>query len=153
MTAPRIDSLSVLVIDEEPEILNFFAKILDANGMRALLARNAGEAIGIAKRGYVPIDLVLTDISLRPDTAAPGHNRGLEQIDASELVKRLRELRPDLRALFMSASIDSEMIRIELKDRKFQMSSRASDSQGLIESIQAAATAPLVQRMGSVYRQ
>src|ERR1022692_3386672 len=103
--------LSVLVIDEDAEVLSFFAKILGSNGIRALLARNAGEAVGIAKRGYVPIDLVLTGVLLKPDAAAPGLGSG------PELVDRLRELRPDVRALYMSARVDSGVIRIELVDR------------------------------------
>ena len=64
-------SPSVLVIDEQPAILAFFARILTAGGMRALLARNSGEAIGIAERGYVPIDLVLSNVLLRDDASPP----------------------------------------------------------------------------------
>jgi two-component system cell cycle sensor histidine kinase/response regulator CckA len=115
--------LSVLVINEDAEILSFFARILDSNGIRALLARNAGEAVGIAKRGYVPIDLVLTDVAQRPDAAG-----------------RLRQLRPEVRVLYMSAYIDSDVIRIELMDRGFHTASKNSDDRGLIESIRAAAT-------------
>jgi two-component system, cell cycle sensor histidine kinase and response regulator CckA len=141
------DSLSVLVVDDETEVLSFFARILDANGMRALLARNPGEAIGIAKRGYVPINLVLTDVSLKPDAATPDLRSG------SELADRLRELRPEVRVLYMSAWLDSEVIRIELMGPGFQTTSQHSDHRGLIESIRNSATAPLVQRAGgSTYR-
>jgi DNA-binding NtrC family response regulator len=142
--AVRVDSLSVLVVDEEPEVLSFFAKILDANGMRALLARNATEAIGIARRGYVPIDLVLTDIALKTEVAKPDLTSGQEMVD------RLRELRPEIRALYMSAHLDAEIIRIELMERGFQTTSKSSDDTGLIESIRGAAAAPMVRRMGSM---
>jgi DNA-binding NtrC family response regulator len=142
--AVRVDSLSVLVVDEEPEVLSFFAKILDANGMRALLARNATEAIGIARRGYVPIDLVLTDITLKSEVAKPDLTSGQEMVD------RLRELRPEIRALYMSAHLDAEIIRIELMERGFQTTSKSSDDTGLIESIRSAAAAPMVRRMGSM---
>jgi DNA-binding NtrC family response regulator len=142
--AVRVDSLSVLVVDEEPEVLSFFAKILDANGMRALLARNATEAIGIARRGYVPIDLVLTDIALKSEVAKPDLTSGQEMVD------RLRELRPEIRALYMSAHLDAEIIRIELMERGFQTTSKSSDDTGLIESIRSAAAAPMVRRMGSM---
>ena len=142
--AVRVDSLSVLVVDEEPEVLSFFAKILDANGMRALLARNATEAIGIARRGYVPIDLVLTDIALKTEVAKPDLTSGQEMVD------RLRRLRPEIRALYMSAHLDAEIIRIELMERGFQTTSKSSDDTGLIESIQGAAAAPMVRRMGSM---
>lgn len=139
---PRADSLSVLVIDEETEVLCFFASILNANGIRALLARNANEAIGIANRGYVPIDLVLTDILLKPDAAAPDVDSGLE------LVGRLRRLRPEIRALYMSAQLDSEVVRIELMDGEFPAFWKRSDDPGLIEAIRAAAGAPLAHAAG-----
>jgi CheY-like chemotaxis protein len=140
---PADDALAVLVVNDEPEVLSFFAKLLDANGMRALLARSPDEAIGIASRGYIPIDLVLTEVSLQPDTATPGIRSG------QELVDRIRELRPEVRVLYMSANLDSGMIRVELTS--LQGTSKTSDSQGLIESIRTAAAAPLVLRMGNKY--
>lgn len=127
------DSLSVLVVDEAAEVLSFFSKLLDANGIRALLARNAEEAIRIAKLDYIPIDLVVTDVFLKPDAAVSG----------PDLVARLREWRPDVRCLYMSAFVDSDVIRIELQERRFGITSRNSDDPGLIESIRAAIAAPL----------
>ena len=136
------DSLSVLIVDEDPEILCFFARILDSNGMRALLAHNEDEAIGIAKRSYVPIDLVLTDVSLKPSGGT------LDPSSGHLLVERLRELRPEVRSLYMSAYVDSEVIRIKFMDRGFETTSKSSDDQGLLDSIRSAAAAPRVRRMG-----
>jgi CheY-like chemotaxis protein len=135
------DVLSVLVIDDETEVLCFFAGILNANGMRALLAHNANEAIGIANRGYVPIDLVLTDVLLKPGAAVPDLDSGLE------LISELRRLRPGIRALYMSARLESEVIRIALMDGDSPVWKR-SDDPGLIEAIRAAASAPLVHAAG-----
>jgi DNA-binding NtrC family response regulator len=135
-------SLSVLVIDDDAEILSFFARILDSNGIRALLARNADEAIGIAKRGYIPIDLVLTDVVLKTKSAASDPESG------HELVDRLRQLRPEVCALYMSAYVDSEVIRIELVDRGFHTTSKSADDGGLIGSIRTAAAKPLVRTAG-----
>jgi DNA-binding NtrC family response regulator len=131
------DSLSVLVVDEATEILLFFSRLLDANGMRALLARDAEEAISIAKLDYVPIDLVMTDVFLKPPAAAPGPG------GEPDLVTRLRAWRPNVRVLYMSAFVDSEMIRIELQERRFGVTSKTSDDPGLVESIRAAINAPL----------
>jgi CheY-like chemotaxis protein len=142
--AVRADSLSILVVDEEPEILSFFARILDADGMRALLARTPEQAIGIAKLGYVPIDLVLTDVLLHPDAAVRDSGGG------RELVERLREFRPDVRALYMSAYLDAEVIRIEFIGQGFHTTSKSVVDKGLIESIRNAATAPLVQGAGGM---
>jgi CheY-like chemotaxis protein len=140
----RKDSLSVLVVDEEPEILAFFARILHSNGMRALLARTPEEAIAIARRGYVPIDLVVTDVLIRTEETRPRQDG-----NGSELVARLREFRPDVRALYMSANAEKEVIRVELMDRNFDGTSKA-EAPGLVESIIAAATAPLVHRFGGM---
>jgi DNA-binding response OmpR family regulator len=124
---PDSASLSVLVINDDAEILSFFARILDSNGIRALLARDTGEAVGIAKRGYVPIDLVLTDVLVKPDA-----------------VDGLRQLRPEVRVLYMSAFLDGEVIRIELINHGFHTTSKNSDHGGLIESIRTAAARPLL---------
>jgi len=141
------DSLSVLIVDEDPDILSFFARMLDSNGMRALLARNPGEALGIAKRGYVPIDVVLTDVALRADMASPEFTSGHELVDS------LRELRPDIKPLFMSAFHDAGVIRIQLMDRGFETTSKNPDTNGLIDSIRRVATAAMVHRAGSLLRQ
>jgi len=126
-------SLSVLVIDENPDVLAFLARFLDANGMRALLARNAAEALDVAARGYVPIDLVIANVLLPPDPAAPA--RG----DAPDLVDRLRRLRPHLHALYMSARLDSGVIRIELLERNLQHLARMPDESSFLDAIRNAA--------------
>jgi CheY-like chemotaxis protein len=140
--AIRSDSLSVLVVEEEPAILAFIARILDSNGMRALLARSVSEALGIAERGYVPVDLVLTDLLLTDGSA--------EQIGGSEVVDRIRELRPDVRALYMSAQLDGDVIRIEVMQPGFDSPTENLDDRGLIDSIRRAAHAPLVRRLGGM---
>jgi CheY-like chemotaxis protein len=127
------DSLSVLVIDENPDVLTFFARLLDVNCIRALVARNAAEAIGIAERSYVPIDLILANVLLPPDPALP--DRG----DGPDLVDRIRLLRPHVPARYMSASVDSGVIRIELLERGLQHMSRTPDDPGLVDAIRNAA--------------
>jgi len=140
-------SLSVLVIDEQPDVLAFFARLLDANDMRALLARNAAEAIGIAERNFVPIDLVLADILLSSDPAAP------ENCNAPDLVERLRRVRPRLHALYMSASVDSGAIRIELLESHLHHMSRRPDDRSVIDTIRDAATGrPTARLMYSLAR-
>jgi CheY-like chemotaxis protein len=126
--------LSVLVIDEQPEVLGFFSRLLDGNGMRALLARNGLEAIGIAERSFMPIDLVLANILLTHDPAAP------ENGSAPELVEHLRRLRPRLPALYMSASLDAGVIRIELLESHLHHMSRTTGDRTLIDTIRDAAS-------------
>jgi DNA-binding response OmpR family regulator len=94
-------SISVLVIDEEPPVLALISEMLAENGIRALLARTADEALSIARRDYVPIDLILADRQL-PDAVG------------TEIVARIRAYRPHVRALYMSSFVDAGVIRIDL---------------------------------------
>lgn len=135
------DPLSVLVVDEEPAILDFIARLLDNNGMRALLARSAREAMEIAQRGYVPIDLILTDIVVKDS----GTDSGVSEITGAELLNRLRQIRPGTRALYMSAYVDAGVIRIQPMSRQSEEPGKSSDG-NLIDSILTAATAPLTFR-------
>lgn len=139
------DALSVLVVDEEPAILGFLASLLGSNGMRALLARSAREAVEIAQRGYVPIDLILTDIVVKESIT----DCGIAEITGAELLNRLRQIRPDTRALYMSAYVDASVIRIQPMSRQGEDSGGKSADSNLLEAIRAAATAPLTFR-GSV---
>ena len=94
-------SISVLVVDEEPSVLALIGGMLAENGIRALLARTADEAVSIARRDYIQIDLILTDKQL-PDARGP------------EIVARIQVLRPHVRALYMSSFVDAGIIRIDL---------------------------------------
>jgi response regulator RpfG family c-di-GMP phosphodiesterase len=126
--------ISVLVVDEEPSILISIARILDTNGMRALLARNGSEAVEIAQRSYIPIDLILT-------------NSAILESHGPELLSRLRRVRPGVRHLCMAACVDGVVVRIQLMTGKPGVESAVYDD-GLVESIRKAASAPVVRRAG-----
>src|ERR1700722_3815115 len=97
--APRLRSL--LVVDSDPDVLIFIGRLLDSHGLRPLFARSVTEAVAIAARNYVPIDLILSNITL-------------DQFSGPEAVNRVRKFRPGLNALYMSAWIDTGVIRIDL---------------------------------------
>ena len=136
------DPLSVLVVDEDAAIRGFLARILDANGIRPLLARNAEEALSIAERSYVPINLILTDVAVREAA-----NDSVSESDGAQLAARLRQIRPDARVLYMSAYTDANVIRIQLMN---QQGSRPDGVAGndLIASIRSEAIASMVAHAG-----
>jgi response regulator RpfG family c-di-GMP phosphodiesterase len=129
-----VNPISVLVVDEEPSILVFIARVLDANGMRALLACNSSEAVGIAERNYIPIDLILTSAAVL-------------ELREPELLDRLRSIRPGARDLRMAACVDRGVVRIHLIAGGVGMKTAVSDD-GLVESIRKSAGTPLVRRAG-----
>jgi CheY-like chemotaxis protein len=137
------DPLSVLVVDEDVSILAFLARILDANGVRALLARSVEEALSIAQRSYVPINLILTDVTVREAV-----NDSVSESDGAQLASRLRQIRPDARVLYMSAYTDAGVIRVQLMN---QQGSRPDGVAGsdLISSIRGEAIASMVAHAGA----
>jgi response regulator RpfG family c-di-GMP phosphodiesterase len=130
------DPISVLVVEEQPVILTFIAKVLETSGMRVLLARNGSEAVEIAERSYIPIDLVVANIAIL-------------KLDEPHLLEKLRHLRPGVRDMSMAACVDDGMIRIQLMKAGSGGESVVCDG-GLVESIQRSATEPLVRRAGRV---
>jgi CheY-like chemotaxis protein len=132
------DPLSVLVVDEDASILAFLARILDANGIRALLARSAEEALSIAQRSYVPINLILTDLTVCEDAGD-----SVSESDGAQLASRLRQIRPDARVLYMSAYTDAGVIRIQLMNRQQGSQPQGTVGNDFIAAIRGEAIASM----------
>jgi CheY-like chemotaxis protein len=128
--------VSVLVVDEDPAILVFIARVLDAGGMRALLARDGSEALEIAGRSYVPIDIVLMNAALWE------HHEPL-------LREQLHQVRPGVRELTMAACVEGGVFRIQAMRGGGGAEYTACDD-GLVESIRRSASAPQVRRAGQL---
>jgi CheY-like chemotaxis protein len=126
--------VSVLVVDEDPNILVFIARVLDASGMRALLARDGGEALEIAGRGDVPVDIVLTNAAIR------------EHYEPS-LLEQLHQVRTGIRELTMAACVEGGIFRVQpIQGGRGAEYTACHD--GLVESIRRSASRPQVQRAG-----
>ncbi len=82
-------SETVLLVEDEPQILQISQRLLRQNGYTVLHTADAVEALRMAAGHPGPIHLLLTDVVM------PGMN-------GRELSERLSALRPGLRSLFMS---------------------------------------------------
>jgi len=140
-------SRSVLVVDPDPDVLTLLSvilegpkssgeKALDKTGMRVLRARSVGEAMEVLGREYVPVDLVLSNFEL-------SHDRG------ENIADRVREVRPRVPVLFMSAINDRQTVRIHgLKSDGSGMSPAICDH-GLVRAVMAALDRPQATRAAS----
>jgi len=81
---------TILVVDDEPEVLGMTSSILRAEGYTIVATGDPREALRIARSRQEPLDLLLTDVVM------PGMN-------GRELAGRLRVFRPGIKVLFMSA--------------------------------------------------
>ncbi len=87
-------SETILVVDDEPEILAVVRHSLEAIGYTVLAAASAGEALHLVGEGGGKIDLLLTDVVM------PGMN-------GHGLAARVQAVDPRIRVLFMSGYTDS----------------------------------------------
>jgi len=123
------DALSVLVVDENPAILDLIARLLDREGIRALLARNSSEAMEIAAKSYVPIDLILSDVT-SPERAG------------ASVVEQVALLRSGIRAVYMSAREEDGVIQLKLGQHDGDWHPLPSADKSLAEILHIAAAEP-----------
>ena len=81
---------TILVVDDEPEVLALTTSVLRAEGYTIVSTGDPREALRVARSRTEPLDLLLTDVVM------PGMN-------GRELAGRLRVFRPGIKVLFMSA--------------------------------------------------
>ncbi len=89
VAAPRGGSETILLVEDEPAVRAVAAAMLGKLGYQVIVATHADEALLLANQPGITIDLVLTDVVM------PG-------MDGPAMIRKLRERRPDLRALLMS---------------------------------------------------
>src|SRR6266704_33872 len=101
--AEREITRTVLVVDDQRDVLFLLKLILETHGYRALLASGAEGALRLLEQSELTVDLLLTDVMM------PG-------MDGTELAKVSRRMRPGLPILFMSGFVDTEAIRLKIWD-------------------------------------
>ncbi|MDP3720197.1 MAG: response regulator [Acidobacteriota bacterium] len=102
MTATATSPL-VLIVDDEPGIRELERRILERGSYRVLEASGAAEAFALFADGLVP-DLLIADLDL-------------PEMPGEQMVPRIREARPGLKVLYVSASFDRLLnSRISLGD-------------------------------------
>ena len=80
---------TILLVEDEPAILNVGRAMLESFGYRVLAAGTPGEAIKLAGEYAGEIDLLVTDVVM-------------PEMNGRDLSKRLLSLYPNLKRLFMS---------------------------------------------------
>jgi len=86
----NMESETVLIVDDDPMILDFIEEEIAQYGYKTILAGNAAEALSLA--GKEKIDLLLTDIMM------PG-------INGIDLARQFAVLNPETKILFMSGYV------------------------------------------------
>ena len=94
---------TVLVVDDDSDILIVLKVILERHGYRTLLAADAEDALQLLERADLGVDLMLTDLVM------PG-------MSGTDLATKSLMLRPKLPILFMTGFADEEAVHISVWD-------------------------------------
>jgi len=97
----RTTARTVLVVDDEPEVLELASEILRRVGYSVLEASDGGSALEVADRHQGAIHLLVTDMVM------PG-------MSGRDLAERLRALRASLRVLYISGYVQDPAARVAL---------------------------------------
>ena len=101
LTAEAGGSETILVVEDQVGILDLVRETLERSGYSVLCATDGNEALKTASEHTSPIDLLVTDILM------PG-------LGGYELARRLEQLRPGMRVMFMSGNPDEAFLRGDL---------------------------------------
>jgi len=88
------DRFTILIVDDEPEVLILLGRVLMAEGARVLSARDGRDAMDVSREYPGVIDAVITDLSM-------------PKLDGLELRKLLSAERPGISVLLMSGYVFS----------------------------------------------
>jgi CheY-like chemotaxis protein len=89
---------TVLLVDDEPAVLDTLGPALEALGFRVLLAKDGVEAVARFQADPGAIDLVLMDLTM-------------PRMDGREAFQAIRRIRPDARVVLSSGYTEQESVQ------------------------------------------
>ncbi len=128
---------TILVVDDEADVLRLVESILSEAGYNVVAARSAEIAIKAFEKMEQPPDLLLTDVVM-PGMSGP------------MLVDQILTKQPDLKVLFMSGYDDRQVVQRYVVERGFRLLPKPFSIKSLrlaiqaeFEAVAAAAAEPL----------
>ena len=111
--APPNPRCTILLADDEPEVLHLVTRILSAEGTVMLEARTGAEALGVARR--TRLDLVILDIKL-PD------------MSGTEVLRRIRGIDPGVPVIMVTSYGSVETVRTSMELGAFDYLTKPFDN-------------------------
>ena len=119
---PKPNVPTILVVDDEPDILRLVEAILSEQGYQVILAKGADNAIRTFERMAKKPDLVLTDVVM-PGMSGP------------MMIDQLLQTTPALRVLFMSGYDDRQVVQKYVIEKGFALIAKPFTLQRLAASV------------------
>ena len=90
-------TIMVLVVDDNPGVLNLAGAVLRRGGLGVLTATNGENALRIMEAHEGEVDLVLSDVCM-------------PQMTGTELVRKIRKVAPSVIVALMSGEVGQEVV-------------------------------------------
>ncbi len=113
---------TVLIVEDEEQILNLAREILSDHGYQVLTARSPGEACLLVEKHAGKIHLLVTDVIM------PGMN-------GKELQERVTKIKPDIKTMFMSGYTANIIANRGLIGEDVEFLQKPFSVQGLAEKV------------------
>ncbi len=123
---------TILVVDDEPQMINLCKSILGMGGYDILPAGNGEEALRLLRDGTTGVQLALIDIML------PGMN-------GVELARRVQALRPGIKVVLMSGYGPAEVTKLAGESSNFQVIWKPFRADSLLRMIENVLKAPVLE--------
>lgn len=118
----RDSAASILVVDDDPSILDIIGQVLRGAGYSVVLAEGGWNAIEAFQTAASPPHLLVTDV-IMPDLTGP------------VLAARLRRMSPELKVLFISGFHDTELVQTFASDQGFALLPKPFTAEGLLRTV------------------
>ena len=121
-SGPLTGNETLLVVEDEDAILGFVLSVLGRSGYKATGARNGEQALAAASSRTDPIQLLLTDVVM-------------PQMTGPDLGRKLKEIHPDIRILYMSGFTDHPAVQQGVRDNQVDLIRKPFTANALLRKI------------------
>ncbi len=118
--AARLDGVTIVVVDDQPDSCELLAALLDQQGAHVVQCGSAPEAIKVV--AGAPVDLLIADI-------------GMPEIDGYELMRQVRSIRPHVPAIAVTAYARPEDRHQALSAGYAAYCTKPVDASGLLRTV------------------
>ena len=126
----KIESATVLIVDDDPVLLNLVAEQISLFGYQPVLASNGEKALEIAPK-QKNIDLLLTDVMM-------------PKMNGVDLAKQLATLYPEIKVLFMSGYISPSIAHYGIQDSEHAYLQKPFTQNTLLTKMRNVLVGPLI---------